>query len=337
MSWLIPAALTLAVSLALPIAVTPLLRALGIVDVPNERSSHDRTAVRGMGLAVLLAFLAGIVVAVALAPAELFVRPLLVVAAGALAAGLLGLSEDFRGLPVLARSLAQLAIALGVCLALLPGSGLSPLLAVGFVLYGLLFLSSFINVANFMDGLNGISGLHGVVAGVTFAIAGQLSGLPWLLAVGAVLAAAFAGFLPWNLSGRLIFLGDVGSYLLGGAVAATSLAALLAGVPVLATIGPMILYFGDSATTLVTRVRAGEKWYEPHKEHAYQRINQAGFSHLGASLIVAGMSAVACALGLLSYAIPAPYWWLLLLAGIALTALYLAIPGRLEKRHARVA
>ena len=188
-----------------------------------------------------------------------------------------------------------------------------------------------------MDGLNGISGLHGVVAGVTFAIAGQLSGLPWLLAVGAVLAAAFAGFLPWNLSGRLIFLGDVGSYLLGGAVAATSLAALLAGVPVLATIGPMILYFGDSATTLVTRVRAGETWYEPHKEHAYQRINQAGFSHLGASLIVAGMSAVACALGLLSYAIPAPYWWLLLLAGIALTALYLAIPGRLEKRHARVA
>ncbi|MEB4614324.1 UDP-phosphate alpha-N-acetyl-D-fucosaminephosphotransferase, partial [Leucobacter sp. M11] len=246
-----------------------------------------------------------------------------------------GLSEDIRGLPVLARSLAQLAIALGVCLALLPGTGLGPWLSLGFVVYGVLFLSSFINVANFMDGLNGISGMHGVVAGITFALSGVLSELPWLTAVGAILAAAFAGFLPWNLLGRGVFLGDVGSYLLGGAVAATSLAALLAGVPVLATIAPMILYFGDSATTLVKRTRAGKKWYEPHKEHAYQRINQTGLSHLATSSLVAGLTALACALGLASYAVPVSGWWLLLIGGIALTAIYLRIPAILERRAAR--
>lgn len=324
--------LTLLLSAILPLAVTPLLRGMGIVDVPNERSSHTRPVIRGMGLAVLIALLAGIGTGLVLYPEWLLIRPVLVIGAAVLASGLLGLSEDIRGLPVLARSLAQLAIALGVCVALLPGSSLGPWLSLGFVIYGVLFLSSFINVANFMDGLNGISGLHGVVAGITFALCGVFSELPWLTVIGSLLAAAFAGFLPWNLLGKGVFLGDVGSYLLGGAVAATSLAALLAGVPVLATIAPMILYFGDSATTLVKRTRAGKKWYEPHKEHAYQRINQAGLNHLATSGLVAGLTAVACALGLASYAVPVSLWWLLLLGGIALTAVYLRIPALLEKR-----
>src|SRR5690606_29011020 len=85
------------------------------------------------------------------------------------------------------------------------------------VIYAVLFISSYINVANFMDGLNGISGFHGVIAGAAFGVVGWLTATPWLLIIGVVLAAGYLGFLPWNLTKPGAFLGDVGSYLLGGA------------------------------------------------------------------------------------------------------------------------
>ncbi|MBK0419544.1 UDP-phosphate alpha-N-acetyl-D-fucosaminephosphotransferase [Leucobacter sp. CSA1] len=360
-------ALTLLLSLALPVAVRPLLVRLGIMDVPNERSSHTRPVLRGLGLAVLLAMVAGGGAAVwLLSTGPGFQRwdLLLVVLIGSVLAGLLGLGEDLRGLSVKMRSACLLLLGLLVPVALVllfsfppvggdfafvagfqwqgwdPAAaeasaplseavGATPLpLWLGIVLvpYALLFVSSYINVANFMDGLNGISGFHGVIAGLAFAVAGGLTGLPWLTIAGIVIAAAFAGFLPWNLTKPGAFLGDVGSYLLGGAIAITSFAALLAGVPILATIGPMIIYFGDVGVTLVKRVRSGHKWDEPHKEHVYQRIQQLGYSHVQASGMTAGASLLASALGLVSCVV-APVWWLLLLVlGLAVLVLYLALP-----------
>src|SRR5690606_4423266 len=200
------------------------------------------------------------------------------------------------------------------------------------LIYGILFVSSYINVANFMDGLNGISGLNGVIAGLSFGAAGVFMGYEWLAVVGLALAAAFAGFLPWTLTKPGAFLGDVGSYLLGGAVAITSFAALVAGVPVLATIGPMIIYFGDVGTTLVKRVRSGHKWDEPHKEHAYQRLQQLGMPHIAASGINAAFTLVASLLGLASLFM-APAWWLLLLvAGVSLVVLHQILPRLLVGR-----
>jgi UDP-GlcNAc:undecaprenyl-phosphate GlcNAc-1-phosphate transferase len=372
---LLSGALTLVLALLLPVVVRPLLVKLGVMDVPNERSSHERPVLRGLGLAVLIAMAVGGGVGVALSASSVPLMGwdiLLVVLLGSLAAGLLGFAEDLRGISVTVRSVALLLIGLLVPILLVwrfntppPGSeaaysaadqahgwgraaaagwfdpagvavqltsepvGAVPLpLWAGVLLvpYGLLFVSSYINVANFMDGLNGISGFHGVIAGLTFAAAGWLAGLPWLLTMGLVLAAGFAGFLPWNLRRRGAFLGDVGSYLLGGATAMTSFAALLAGVPVLATIGPMIIYFGDVGVTLVRRVRTGHKWDEPHKEHVYQRLNQLGLSHVAASGTTAVFSLAASVLGLASFFV-APIWWLALLAlGLVLVVVYMSLP-----------
>lgn len=372
--------LTLVLSLSLPFVVRPLLVKLKIMDVPNERSSHERPVLRGLGLAVLIAIAIGGGLAVGVTEQTgipmLGWDLLLAVLVGSLLAGLLGLGEDLRGVSVKVRSVLLLLIGLlvpvalvwffnaaqpngdfvyvggsGILAHLLPtgwfdeaGSivllsaepvGAVPLpLWVGIVLvpYGVLFISSYINVANFMDGLNGISGFHGVISGLTFAAAGWFAGLSWLLTMGLVLAAGFLGFLPWNLSKPGAFLGDVGSYLLGGAVAITSFAALLAGVPVLATIGPMIIYFGDVGVTLVKRVRKGHNWDEPHKEHVYQSLNQLGLSHVQASGITALFTLAASALGLVSLFV-APIWWLVLLAlGIALVVLYVAMPKLLARR-----
>ena len=127
----------------------------------------------------------------------------------------------------------------------------------------------------------------------------------------------------------------MGSYLLGGAVSVTSFAALASGVPILATIGPMIIYFGDVGVTLVKRVRKGHKWDEPHKEHVYQRLNQLGLSHVQASGITALFTLAASALGLVSLFVT-PLWWLVLLAaGLALVVLYVRMPRILERRAAR--
>lgn len=363
---LLSGGLTLVLSLALPLVVKPLLVRLGIMDVPSARSSHDRPILRGLGLAVLIAMAVGGGVAVLL-----FARPgwnghavwdaLLVVAAGSLLAGLLGLTEDLRGLSVPIRSAALLLIAAGSAIGILiasgaigggpglshgPGlAGQQPLsdatvshpsfslwLAIPLVIYAVLFISSYINVANFMDGLNGISGFHGVIAGLTFAATGWALDMPWLVAAGLVLAAGFGGFLPWNLTKPGAFLGDVGSYLLGGSTALTSFAALIAGAPVLATIGPMVIYFGDVGVTLVKRMRAGHKWDEPHKEHTYQRIQQLGYTHVQASGVTALCTLAASLLGLGSLFTGLWGTLLLLAGGLAVLVIYLALPRLLPRR-----
>lgn len=348
---LLAGGVTLACSLLLPLLVRPLLVRLGIMDVPNERSSHSRPILRGLGLAVLIAMLVGGAVALLLFaagdPGAAGVRTLAVVVAGSFCAGMLGLAEDLRGVSVGARSALLLLIALATPLALIfvggevtlallgvgAGSGSLPVWGlVVLVGYAVLFISSYINVANFMDGLNGISGFHGVVAGLTFAGSGCFMGLPWLLAAGLILGAGFAGFLPWNLTKPGAFLGDVGSYLLGGATAITSFAALIAGVPLLATIGPMVICFGDVGVTLVKRMRAGHKWDEPHKEHTYQRIQQLGYSHLQASLIAAGATLMTSLLGLISLFTGLWGTLALLVAGLAVLCFYMVLPKLLPAR-----
>lgn len=348
---LLAGGVSLLCSLLLPFVVRPLLVRLGIMDVPNERSSHSRPVLRGLGLAVMIAMVVAGAVAVLLfataTPQVLGWHTLAVVVAGSLCAGLLGLTEDLRGLSVNVRSALLLLIALLAPIALVvaaeslsinlagagSGAGSLPLWGtVLLVLYAVFFISSYINVANFMDGLNGISGLHGLIAGLAFAAAGWATALPWLFAAGLVLAAGFAGFLPWNLTKPGAFLGDVGSYLLGGAVAITSFAALLAGVPLLATIGPMVIYFGDVGVTLVKRVRAGHKWDEPHKQHTYQRIQQLGYTHVQASSFTAGATLLASLLGLGSLFTGLLGTFALLVAGLAVLAFYLALPRLLPAR-----
>lgn len=313
--------LTFVFSATLALPAKTILRRLKIVDVPNERSSHTTPVLRGLGLAVVTAYLLGTVFAVYYLSfyGVLSQLALALVSVAVLVAGALGLREDFAGLSVKTRTvLAFVAAALLAAGALalhaaratyttggtVAASAVSPyplwLYAI-LAVYGTLFISSYINVANFMDGLNGISGAHAVIAGTTFAILGWMYGAYWLQLAGVLIAAAYAGFLPWNLSARGAFLGDIGSYALGAGIATTSFVALtFGGVPVLATIGPLVIYFGDVAYTLIRRVCRGAKWHEAHREHAYQRIAQILGSHRAGTL-TASIATIMCSiLGILA-------------------------------------
>jgi len=186
----------------------------------------------------------------------------------AVAIGLVGLVEDIKGLRILARAGLQFLIggALFAYLAFNVGASLLwlPLAA--------LFFAANVNFTNFMDGVNGISGMHGAVVGISFAVMGGLSGLTWLVGLGLIVAISFAAFLPWNLVPPGMFLGDVGSYLLGGVVGAIAIAALAAGLNPLGVLSPLGVYWADAVSTLALRAARGERLFEAHRSHTYQRL-----------------------------------------------------------------
>lgn len=280
-------------ALSLPFGLRPILRHIGVVDVPNDRSSHTRSTLRGGGLAPLLAFGVGSVPVLLADPFSGSIAWVVVVPA--VAVGLVGLLEDVRGLPISARAGAQLLLGFGVsagCVAVFDG----PVWSVALAAFA---FAAYVNVANFMDGVNGISGLHGAVAGGAYALLGMITGFEWLLYFGFLIAVVFAAFLPWNLSSRGLFLGDVGSYFLGGGLAALCLASLYAGVNPIAAIAPLAIYLADAGSTMARRGYRGEPILRPHRAHAYQRLTDTGLSHLAVAVIAALATAVAAAVGLL--------------------------------------
>lgn len=287
------AAIALATSALMPLVVKPLLRRWNALDVPVHRSSHARPVLRGGGVAPAAGLLVASGALVASmssgSPSRL---PVVAIGATSAACAALGLMEDLAGVPLRTRAAAQVAIGAiaSTCLvATMAGPWwLVPL--------GTMATAGYINVSNFMDGINGISGLHGLVVGLSLAAAGTRAELPWLNGSGLSIAAAFAAFLPWNVAGSGLFLGDAGSYLLGGTIAATSLAAVTAGVPIVVVLGPLIPYLTDAGSTLGRRILRGERWYEAHRSHVYQ-ILASRHGHLPVATLVAAASALTAVAG----------------------------------------
>ncbi|WP_298251473.1 glycosyltransferase family 4 protein [uncultured Arthrobacter sp.] len=281
-------------SVLLPFVVAPLLRRLGVIDIPNDRSSHSTPVIRGMGLAVGAAVLVALVLSLATGLVAVDRSLVLAVIAMTGAAAALGWIEDFRGLSIRIRASVQLLIGVIGTAALATTIEDS---SYWWVPVGAIAVATYINTANFMDGINGISGMHGIVVGLFYAWAGMLSDQLWLTVSGLVVAAAFAGFLPWNLGRGFVFLGDVGSYLLGAAIAAIAVTGLLAGVYLEYLLSPVLIYLADTFTTLLQRARRGERLYAAHRQHVYQRLTETGLSHVQVAVFVSIMSALTGAAG----------------------------------------
>jgi UDP-N-acetylmuramyl pentapeptide phosphotransferase/UDP-N-acetylglucosamine-1-phosphate transferase len=213
----------------------------------------------------------------------------------------LGLADDVRGgIPVKLRLIAQLLIGLATGALLVDQASVASAMAVAVVALLSLWMTGYVNAFNFMDGVNGIAAAHTVVGGLAFTAVGIMRNLPILIGAGAIVAAAALTFLPWNAGRARIFLGDVGSYGLGGALGSMAAYAVLHGVPAEAALFPLALYLADTGWTLLRRIRAGEPWYRPHRSHIYQRLTDAGFSHSQVAFGTAAVAAALSACGLLS-------------------------------------
>jgi len=296
------------------------LRARGVLDHPNARSSHAVATPRGGGIAVG----AGIALAWAVLAAG-GVAPSWPLAAGTLALAAVSWIDDVRGLGPLPR-LAVQALAVGGGVATLDGTvfqGLLPPLldrAAAAVVW-----LWFVNLFNFMDGIDGIAGTEAAAIGTgLFLVAAITGGATTAGALGLVVALAALGFLRWNWHPARVFLGDIGSvplgYLLGWALLATAAAGHWAAAVILP-----LYYLADATLTLARRAAHRERLWEAHREHFYQRAVARGLSHatvakavaltdavlLGAALAsLAGPAAAAAALALAALSVAALLWYL---------------------------
>lgn len=261
--------------------VVPLLRRGSFLDLPNHRSSHIVPTPRGGGVAVMLAVVAGVVVG-GRSDAWPVVMPALLLA-------IVGLTDDLRSLSSQVRLAAQLVLGAVLCVWVAGAETASGLSVPIFVAICLVGLVGYVNAFNFMDGIDGISALNAAVAGAWFAWLGHSYAIPAPALIGSVVAAGALGFLPWNATSH-VFLGDVGSYGIGALLAGAAISAWAGGVPSPLAIAPLLVYLADTAWVVLRRARAGKPLLEAHREHAYQRLVQQGWSHLGAAAWSAGVS-----------------------------------------------
>lgn len=316
------------VAAGLTAAVIPLLRAAQVLDVPVGRSLHRVPVPRGGGLGVVLAVALTVwVPAALLAQADRLpqvVAHLDVVLLGVvtvLALTVVGLVEDLFALPARVRLAAQLVVGAGLGTGAAWQAGASPWWAVAVAAC----TCGIVNVTNFMDGANGLAAGHGVVAAAWYTAVSLVWPVPGLGQVMVVLAGACLGFLPFNAPRARVFLGDCGSYGLGAAWAFAATVCLAHGVPALVAVAPLLVLVADAGYTLWMRVRAGQRWYEPHKLHVYQRLVSAGWPHWGVAVLVAGASALCCAAAL-PVLVAGAWGPVATLAALVVLAAYLRLP-----------
>jgi UDP-N-acetylmuramyl pentapeptide phosphotransferase/UDP-N-acetylglucosamine-1-phosphate transferase len=249
--------------------------------------------------------------------------------------GLLGFAEDLRGLTAGRRLILQAAGGTMVAVLLVSNlTGPATVLIVLIVLVAV-WVTGFVNVFNFMDGVNGISGAHALIAGVVYAGLGWWRHDGFLLPAGSAVAVSALVFLPWNAGRARVFLGDAGSYALGVALATLAAYAVLDRIPVEAALGPLVLYIADTAWTLQRRIRAGERWLEPHRTHVYQRWCDAGWSHQRVTVTAAATTVLLSLLGAASLVGDPALRAAADLAGVAVIVTYLRSPALLARRLVR--
>jgi UDP-N-acetylmuramyl pentapeptide phosphotransferase/UDP-N-acetylglucosamine-1-phosphate transferase len=254
-----------------------MLRRRAILDRPNERSSHVTPTPRGGGLAVI----ATLTIAWSLGAVLLPMPGMWLVLLGALGLAVVSWRDDLGGVAAAWRLLAQVA-AVGIgLLALQPlgpvFQGIVPP-SLDALLAGLLWLW-FVNLFNFMDGIDGIAGAETASIGTGIVVLAAFSlGLPSAALWGATAVSAALGFLYWNWDKAEVFLGDVGSIPLGYLLGWLLLATAAAGQWEAALILPLY-YVADASLTLIRRLLRGKRIWRAHREHYYQRAVQRGLSH----------------------------------------------------------
>jgi len=281
-----------ALSLALTASVRRYTLHKGLLDRPNDRSSHTTPTPRGGGIAIVLLTIDGVAIFCQITPLTI------TYIATAAAIAVISAVDDVRHVRASVRLFVHAAA--GTVLASVAG----PLVTITLPYFGELrlgilafpltvsWLIAVTNAYNFMDGIDGIAGGEAVVAGTAWAVIGIRTGSPLLSSIGLITAGSSAGFLILNWHPAKIFMGDVGSVFLGFTFAA---------LPFLPrchdgdrfVCGVLILwpFLFDTAYTLVARASRRENIFAAHRSHLYQRLARATGSHTEATMVYVALAA----------------------------------------------
>ncbi len=288
-----------AISVAIIVAIRPWLQRIALAK-PNARSSHTVPTPQGGGIAVVAATMVAACGALCLsASAASAAASLLPVFAAVIVIAALGAADDVRPIGVAPRLLLQ-AFSVALVIFTLPEElRVAPFVPwwierVLLVVGGLWF----VNLVNFMDGLDWMTVAEVVPVTAALAMIGAFGWLPPAeMTVSLALCGAMLGFAYFNRPIARLFLGDVGSLPVG--LLLGWLLVQLAGHGGLAAAILLPLYYlADATITLGRRVINGEKVWQAHRSHFYQRATDRGFT---VSQVVAHVFAVNVALAALAF------------------------------------
>jgi UDP-N-acetylmuramyl pentapeptide phosphotransferase/UDP-N-acetylglucosamine-1-phosphate transferase len=317
---------SMAMTAALILLLFPLLRRYALAR-PNARSSHTTPTPQGGGIAVIAATLVALIGAAYSLGGNVLTNPhLLAVVAATVGLAVLGMTDDIRPMRAASR-LALQALAVGLVVATLPVD-LRVVPAAPFVLerVALAFaLVWFVNLVNFMDGIDWMSVAEIVPVTAGLAVLAALGALPPLGGLAALaLCGAMLGFAPFNRPVARLFLGDVGSLPIG--LLTGWLLVLVAGRGhLVAAVLLPLYYLADATITLGRRLAKGERLWEAHRTHFYQRALANGFDVGQVIGRVFLTNLVLILLSVITVAVPDPVVaTLALAAGVAVVAFVLA-------------
>jgi UDP-N-acetylmuramyl pentapeptide phosphotransferase/UDP-N-acetylglucosamine-1-phosphate transferase len=260
-------------------AIRPLLLQYAIAR-PNARSSHRVPTPQGAGIAVIAATLvvAGIIAAFADTahlniPFAIFGASLFIAA--------VGFADDVKSIPVLPRLMLQ-AVAVGAILFAAPGDlRIAPACPL-WIERGLLLFAGlwFVNLVNFMDGLDWMTVAEVVPITGAMVVLGSIGEFPVSATiVAAALCGAMLGFAPFNRPVAKVFLGDVGSLPIG-LLLGWCLLQLAWHQQIVAALLLPLYYLSDATVTLLRRLARREPFWAAHRSHFYQRATDNGFTVL---------------------------------------------------------
>lgn len=245
------------------------------LDQPNSRSSHIHPTPRAGGSSFVF------VISIASAIGLLFHPDCFIFyhVLALLPLSLIGLLDDFKGVSAIVRYCIQLFTALFLVLyssffynSIYSPFHDSPLNLLLLLVILIFIITAIINFSNFMDGLDGLFAGSMLVAFCTYALNNSDQWFSW------VVVGALSGFLYYNWSPAVVFMGDTGSTYLGAlySILALSSSSLIDFIGLLLVITPLL---ADPLICIIFRLGSSQNIFKPHKQHLYQRLQQSGLSH----------------------------------------------------------
>lgn len=297
-------ALTLAVSIVVCFAMTPLVRSfavkVGAVDVPKDnRRMHDHPIPRQGGLAIFLGFLMAVVL---FADLDRQVQGILL---GSVIIVTVGAIDDIVPLPALLKFAVQVAaagvaVAFGVKFEFIA----NPIFWSDsqYIYFGgwsipitILWIVGITNSINLIDGLDGLACGVSAISSMSFLVISLVLGQVNIAILLAAILGACLGFIPYNLNPARIFMGDTGALLLGYVLSTISVIGLFKFYAIISFAVPLLalaLPIFDTCFAIIRRLLKGQNPMSPDRGHLHHRLIDMGLSQKQAVAVLYSISAV---------------------------------------------